>query len=243
MIYSVVRETWLTRKPSINGFIAAAVGVLLLAIASVIYWTNFRGFAPYMPAVQDEIFVHGQWWRVFTAMFAHADPGHLLSNLLLFFVLGAFLGGFFGAVRMSVNAFLWGGLTNFLTVLSMEPDARLVGASGVVFWYGGAWLVLYLLLDTKRLFYQRALRAIGVGLVLFMPSEAFDRSISYRAHLIGFGLGLLWGLLHYWRYHRRYKAAEVIETIVETEEDFALAREVNLLNKEDADEGVSKSIG
>ncbi|HEY3757646.1 MAG TPA: rhomboid family intramembrane serine protease [Opitutaceae bacterium] len=28
-----------------------------------------------------EILRHGQWWRPFTALFLHADPGHLLSNL------------------------------------------------------------------------------------------------------------------------------------------------------------------
>lgn len=235
MTYSLIRETWLTRKPSVYGFFSAAIGVLFLVLGSIVYWTNFRGLAEYMPAVQDEIFVHGQWWRVFTALFAHADPGHLLSNLLLFFVLGGFLNGFFGATRMSVNALLWGGLTNFLTILSMDPDTRLLGASGVVFWYGGAWLILYLLLDTKRSLHQRALRAIGVGLVLFMPGEAFDRSISYRAHLIGFTLGLVWGLLHYWRYRRQYKAAEVIETVVEPEED--------LLSMEARDEVLSKSLG
>ena len=38
---------------------------------------------------------------------------------------------------------------------------------------------------------QRYLRTLGVAVLLFMPSEAFDPAISNRTHLAGFFLGVL----------------------------------------------------
>ncbi len=78
---------------------------------------------------------------------------------------------------------------------------------------GGVWLVLYFLLDRRKSIVQRSLRALGVGLALFMPSEAFDPHISYKSHFIGFSLGVLFGLLYYSIHRDTFRAAEVREII------------------------------
>ena len=97
----------------------------------------------------------------------------------------------------------------------MPPTIQLIGASGIVFWMGGFWLVLYYFLDTRRSLAQRTFRSIGVGLLLFMPAEAFDAGVSYQTHFVGFSLGVLCGLIYYWLKRSRFRSAEVIETVIE----------------------------
>jgi len=220
----VVRRTWLSEKPDASGFLSAALMIFLMAIVSGLYWSNFRNAAELFPAIPRKLFTlvpgeNPEWWRLFSSLFSHSDLAHFLSNSLSILMFGSFLFAFFGPVRVFVTAILFGALTNWLTLKYLPPDAKLLGASGIAFWIGGAWLVLYLLIDTKRSWFQRFLRSVGVGLLLFMPSQAFDPSISYRAHFIGFFLGLLWGFFHYWSNARKFKAAEVLE-VIEEGDDF-----------------------
>lgn len=216
---TVISRTWLSDSPDPKGFFVSAIAILLIAIGSVLYWNNTFSLTALMPASRDAVLQGHEWWRLFTALIAHGDPGHFLSNAFLFFALGSFLIAFFGSARVLLWAVFFGALTNYVVISSMRPGAQLLGASGVVFWMGGAWLALYLLLDRKRTLYQRSLRALGVGLALFMPSEAFDPSISYHAHAVGFGFGILWGVGHFVLNRSRFRAAEVHDLVRDEEFD------------------------
>ena len=88
--------------------------------------------------------------------------------------------------------------------------------SGVVYWMGGAWLALYFNLDLIRTKLQRALRIGGVALGVFFPASAFDPAISYSAHLVGFLLGLAFGIIYFELRRTTFEKAIVTETIVET---------------------------
>lgn len=210
-----VTHTWLTQKPDDSGFLAASIVTLLLAVASLMYWNNWYLASQWMPVSYDSVFQQGNIWQAFTALFAHADEKHLISNAFLFFILGGFLAGHFGLFLFPVLAFLFGGITNLIVILNMDPQAKLLGASGIVFWMGGAWLALYFLLEITHSVYQRSLRAIGVGLMLFFPAQAFEPQISYQSHMIGFILGLLAGVLFYFFNRKtfekaiRYKMTEI----------------------------------
>lgn len=215
--YTVIRETWLSRFPSRAGAWWATATTLFLFAGSWVYWSNFRGWADQMPASRTAIFDNHQYFRLWTALFAHADPAHLFSNSILFFILGFALAGYFGAKAFPGAALLWGGVINGLSVWSYPADTRLIGASGVVFWMGGAWLTLGLLLDRRRSRGSRVLRSGGVALALFMPAEAFDPTVSYRTHLIGFAGGVLWAAFLFLRKKETFRSAEKIETVLEAD--------------------------
>src|SRR5690606_26204612 len=108
----------------------------------------------------------GEYWKLWTTLFVHADIGHALSNAFLFFILGFFLYGYYGIRVFPLAALFWGGITNLFVLLQYESDIHLIGASGVVYWMGGFWLTLYFLLNRKLSLFPRALRTIGVGLIL-----------------------------------------------------------------------------
>ncbi len=213
--YEVVRETWLTRKPSPSAFFTAALTTLALCVASLVYLYDPSNGGEAMVASWKAVHDHGEFWRLWTTIFAHGDLGHLAANTFLFFILGYFLNGYFGVGVFPFAAFLLGGVTNFLVLATYPPETSLIGASGVVYWMGGTWLVLYFLLSRHKNLKQRLLRSLGVGIMIFMPSEAFEIRVSYRAHLIGFVLGILFGLAYYAFHRKRFKEAEVRETVTE----------------------------
>lgn len=214
-VYTVVRQTWLSRKPNSSAQLVTTISLLFLILASVAQWRDLLGWGSLWPASAQSVFEWGQYWRLWTTVLTHADMGHLVANSLLFYILGYFLYGYFGGFVFPLSAFAMGGLTNALVLSTYPSETQLIGASGVVSWMGGVWLILYLFLNTQISWMQRSLRAIGVALVLFAPSEAFDPKISYRTHLVGFALGLIFGLFYYLYRRHEFKSAEVIETIVD----------------------------
>ncbi len=225
--YQVVRETWLTNKPDSFSSTAVGLATLLLSTGAVIYFWDLAGWAHLMPASGEQVFEHREYWRLWTTLFAHADLAHLLSNGFLFYILGFFLYGYFGSALFPLAAFFWGGVTNYIVLKTSDPQMGLIGASGVVYWMGGAWLVLYYFLSRQKNQVQRWLRTLGVALLIFMPSETFDPQISYRTHAIGFALGLAAGFWHYFRNRKRYHSAERRELIEDHEDELAVEEVAN----------------
>jgi rhomboid protease GluP len=212
---ALILETWLTRKPHPWSFIIGAATTLVLVIVSLAYLRDFSGIASWMSANHSLVFDQHQFWRLWSTLFAHADERHLLSNSFLFFILGSFMTGYFSSWNFPVLAVFFGGLTNWIVLHAMPSQTMLIGMSGVVFWLGGAWLSLYFLIERRKTVYQRALRAIGVGLLLFFPAEAFDPSISYKSHLVGFALGVLWGAVFFLLNRRRLRRAETYRLVLD----------------------------
>jgi rhomboid protease GluP len=213
----VLKQTWLSQKPNSWALVVTALSTLLLVLGCVSYWQDLMGLQALMPASADALFHRHEWWRAWTTLFAHADEKHLLSNTFLFVILGYFLNGYFGILVFPIIAFFFGGLTNFWVLKTSSPDLQVIGASGVVFWMGGVWLALYFSLERRKTLFQRALRAVGVGLLLFFPAEAFDPVISYKSHLIGFLLGVAFGIFYFRIRRKHFRSAEIYELVKDPE--------------------------
>jgi rhomboid protease GluP len=188
-----IKETWLSRKPRPSSVWIVVLGVGLLLISGGMYWQNDFGFANLLPASKNAVFIDKEYWRLFTAILAHADIGHLLSNMLFWSVLSLLLFDYYGFFVFPVSSILLGAATNYLVIQDMAPEARLVGASQVVYAMAGIWLALYLFVEGKHTPAIRLVRALGFSLAMLMPS-AFDPSISYEAHALGFLLGFGFGV-------------------------------------------------
>jgi len=215
--YEVLRQTWLTRKlkaPASRW--VAMLSAASLFLGSLLYLFNIGGAASWMAASPEQVFGAHQYWRLWTAIFAHSGLAHVLSNSLLFFILGFFLNAYFGNLVFPIGALVFGGLINALALLTYDPEITLLGASGVVYWMGGTWLALFFCLSRQYALLNRSLRTLGVGILIFMPAETFDPSVSYRTHFIGFAVGVLFGLAHFFAHKRKFRSAEVRETIIET---------------------------
>ncbi|MGZ3694484.1 MAG: rhomboid family intramembrane serine protease [Bdellovibrionota bacterium] len=209
-----IRANWLTRKPDPNAFFVALLSSLLLALGAFFFWSNFLQSQAWMTGIREQVYGHREYWRAWTALLAHGDLGHLLSNEVLFFAFAYLLFGQFGAWAFPGAALFFGGITNLLVLRTMPPAAELLGISGVVYWMGGAWLALYFLLENRDRFSHRAIKAVGVGVVLFIPETIYP-NVSYLSHFIGFLLGTGWAYFYYRWNRKKFMGAVLIETSIE----------------------------
>ena len=110
--------------------------------------------------VRDRVLA-GEWWRLVSATFLHADVGHLLGNCLVLYVVGMACEHAFGFVRTAVVYFT-SGLTGSVLSGALSPGPS-VGASGAIF--GLVAAVIVVLYRHQRHFYLRDKR---IGFVLLV---------------------------------------------------------------------------
>lgn len=151
------------------------------------------------------VWVRGEYWRLFTALFLHYGPLHLLFNLYALFVIGPGLERALGWLRFGVCYLLSGLGSGFgvllLGLFRLTGAEQLVGASGCVMGLVGAWAGL-LLRHRHAPLAGRRLRNI---LLIVVVQTAFDLStpqISMAAHLSGLLTGTILGLIFAPRHFR-----------------------------------------
>lgn len=184
-----------------------AVGLLMAGV----HWLRMQGgekFATAWSRDGVEIFREGEWWRPFTALWVHADMGHLLSNLSFGALLGWFVLKAYGVGWGWVWIFVSGVLANVAVAAAFWPERFAgVGASTAVFAtvgllvaHGVAWA------SGRGLRRHRSwLVPLGGGLALLglFGSGGESADVDVAAHLFGFGAGLAVGAAVSWAQRRR----------------------------------------
>jgi membrane associated rhomboid family serine protease len=127
--------TSLQRDPHVTWtIIAVNVAVFVLAMSRPDIRNDFALFGP---AVAD-----GEWWRLFTGGFLHAQfPLHLGFNMLVLYQLGSMLEPQLGRARF-LALYAVGLLGGALGALLLSPDVMTVGASGAVYGLLGATVAI-----------------------------------------------------------------------------------------------------
>lgn len=133
----------------------------------------------------------GEWWRVVTSMFMHANVLHLVGNLIGLGVAAFFGIGLFKAGKTAVIFLISGVCAG--TVAAWAFDGIYVGASGAVMGLMGAILAVYICYR-KSLDERDGLWWIAgtAALTLLMGIQA---GISNTAHVVGLLTGAVLGLL------------------------------------------------
>ena len=135
-------------------------------------------------ALTGEAVAAGDWWRVITATFLHANLLHIAFNMYALYILGTRLEGYVGTLRFGIIYFLGalGGSAGAL--LATNPRTATVGASGAVFALMGALLVLE----------RRGVMLIGPVVPLLLFNLAFTflvPGISIGGHVGGLLAGIV----------------------------------------------------
>ena len=134
---------------------------------------------------------HGDWWRLFTAMFLHAGYLHIAFNMFALWLLGSVveqavgplrflllyfasgLAGSAGALVLPITHFAGGWSTQY------QPDLPTVGASGAIFGIMGALLVLEYLQTGSFAGQALTMIVINLGISFAIPN------ISIGGHIGG----------------------------------------------------------
>ena len=122
---------------------------------------------------------YGQWWRIVTGGFLHANFLHIAFNMYLLYVLGQMLEPALGHVKFALVYFV-SLLTGSFLVLIVSPHSPTVGASGAVFGLMGAAAM-------EMRARQIPIMQSGIG-VLILINLAFSFAvpgISWAGHIGG----------------------------------------------------------
>ncbi len=145
------------------------------------------------------LFGRGEWWRPATALFLHADVGHLASNLLSgIFVFSAVLTTI-GRRRGWLLLALASVAGNVVAAALNYPGPyRSLGASTAVF--AGLGLLTgraigLARLDPRKGRWKAVLAPLAAGLALLGLFGAGGIEVDIGAHAAGFGAGLLLGFV------------------------------------------------
>ena len=191
-----VVATILSKKPGKDAA-RAVIGTLgILVAVSALYWWGPPGFAAALPASGETVFEQGETWRLLTALAAHADPIHLLSNAVFLTWLIYLSYGAFGPSLYPWSAVPLSAVALAVTLEGYAPNIRVVGASGMLYLLAGAWLTLYVLVERRLPVVKRLVRVIGFFLVVLVPTS-IRPEVSYRAHGIGLFFGICLGLAYF----------------------------------------------
>jgi rhomboid protease GluP len=141
--------------------VTPTVTYALLAVNIAIFTLGF-----FSPTFNDQLFAWGandpayvlrggEYHRLLTAMFLHANPAHIFFNMLVLYSFGRDIEGIFGHVRFSLIYFLGGLAASIASVVlsaafspaeALNPATSVgsVGASGAIFAIIGAeYIYLY----------------------------------------------------------------------------------------------------
>ncbi len=169
---------------------------------------------------------HGNKWGVVTHLFLHAGCLHLFFNMLF---LWAFAGAIEPFVRGHVvSLYAGGGISAALCQLAwgIPPDVPMIGASGAISAIMGFGLTALPRLKTKIFYLLAPVISVKYGcfdapLWFFLPLWFFQQvilalvtrgneavEVGYGAHLGGFIVGGVLGLLAHWINPGRFKLSE-----------------------------------
>lgn len=151
--------------------------------------------------ISRQVLMAGELWRVVTGLTLHADASHLLGNVALGWLVLSYLASQTGSGAVWLLALTSGAVGNYLNALYHGGGHRSVGFSTAVFGVIGCLCGL-------RMLGTRSPRSIllplgaGVGLLAMLGTEGEKTDVG--AHLWGFGVGVVLGILWHWPISRRF---------------------------------------
>jgi len=179
------------------GFLFDWVSLAWVALLVIFFVLNSHTDLEGAGLMNSTYVAHGHWWRLFTAMWLHADAGHLAANAVIGSILLGLTMGRYGTGTGLLAAYLAGAGGNVAAWLLSLEQHRNLGASGMVMGCLG-------LLATQSLSLWRShpparkylITSIGAGVMLFILF-GMTPGTDVMAHLGGFisGLSIGWFLL------------------------------------------------
>ncbi len=168
-------------------FVATALALKHLNLAEapeMISWG--ANFAP--------LTLHGQWWRLFSALFLHANIAHVFFNMWALWNVGRLTERLYGNWAFGFLYFACGVLSG-LASIAWDPSRATLGASGAIFGIFAAFIVFAL--HPHGRIAVKVPRALWISTLVFalynLVTGLFATSIDNAAHVGGVISGLVLG--------------------------------------------------
>lgn len=172
-----------------------AINVVVFLLCSFAFGCMYEKGA----MITEVVLRDGQYYRLFTAMFLHADPQHLINNMLMLALGGAIVEHYTGHA-FYFFLYMLSGLFGNMISMAYEIQNRLswvsVGASGAIMGLVG-FVVVWILVNRKTFIKSRNLM-IRLALLGVFVIEAcfFQKGANTAAHTGGFLTGAVLGVIN-----------------------------------------------
>lgn len=213
----IIKRVFLSNRPKTEAAWGVFSSFVLFMLFFSIYHEDLFGFSKFVASSSEAVFGKHEYWRLFTAVFVHADLMHLLSNSLFFGGLAFLLGGYFGFFIFPVLTVFAGALIQYISLMTYESGITLVGSSGVVYFMAAFWLALYCGIERRISILQRLMSSGAFTLVLLIPT-AVRSEVSERTHLIGYITGWIAGGIYFFIRRKDFRKAEQVQWVSDQSE-------------------------
>ena len=184
--------------------------ILACVAASIWAWQQDPLFAQRNLIFSFANLEKGKVWTLVVALFVHASVLHLFGNMLFLFVFGNTLEKNVGPGKL-LMVFFTGGILSFLLSLPLMPDGTgMLGASAAIFTVAACVMLVSPLKFSWLFLAPQGLVAIiyFVYNVVVVAEKSripgYDPHVAYVAHIIGFVLGIPFGIAFSDRWKRNF---------------------------------------
>lgn len=171
------------------------INIFIFIIFNLFLYENGYDYISFGTNSWIKITEQGEYYRLFTAMFLHADIDHLMNNMLILFVIGSRYEYVEGKLRFFILYFVGGVLASLVSMsynIALGSNVDSLGASGAIFaLVGGAIAAVAKNRNKLKTISKNQLLAFAA----FSLYAGFkDIATDNAAHLGGFFAGFLLGL-------------------------------------------------
>lgn len=154
----------------------------------------FNLFLYLLGGLQNALALSGEWWRLVTSTFLHADILHIAFNMFALYQIGKIVRQYYGGKFLFYAYILCGLMGSVLSLIFLGTNSATVGASGAVFGLIGVILIG----SAKRSQYGielpfRPLDILPLALYAFVIGLLPGSNVNNWTHLGGFVMGLILG--------------------------------------------------
>ena len=171
--------------------------IILCTLASLTIWLigeNQNQIVDYL-VFSGQNLLNGRIWTLVTGLFLHADPTHLIGNMIFFYIFGNTIENELGT-KWVIIPFFVGGIGSFLvSILFYDFSVPMIGASAAIFTLTA---IVMLLKPLKFSFYF--LMPLGLVAIIYFSYNLLaaqintEGTVSYIGHVIGFSIGIPFGI-------------------------------------------------
>lgn len=171
--------------------------IISCIIVTLLCWTlNENSLVDYL-SFSNENLRRGYFWVIITALFVHANPLHLVGNMLFLHVFGRTLEEEIGSTKTMLAFFLGGALSFFLSAFFYKIGVLMIGASAAIF-----TLISITMLMKPLKFSWIFLMPLGLVAMIYFLYNIFaiaypgfgEAGVGYLGHVIGFLTGVPLGI-------------------------------------------------
>jgi rhomboid protease GluP len=164
-------------------------------LIALFFWLSAHADFKSAGIMDGTMVAHGQWWRLFTAIWLHADVGHLAANATIGLVLLGLAMGRYGTGAGVLAAYLAGAGGNVAAWLLSSTSHHSLGASGMVLGCLGLLAVQSFSLWRQTPHAGKYIVSGIVGGVMLFVLLGLTPGTDVLAHAGGFVSGLVLGAL------------------------------------------------